>query len=86
MVQKKVRRGRSPRLIFGMSERKKIKEELPEMDKKEVTKEVARRWKRLQNSEDEEDVERLQKIKEESKKDIEEQNRLKSQLGEVSTR
>ena len=85
VVQKKVRRGRSPRLIFGMSERKKIKEELPEMDKKEVTKEVARRWKRLQNSEDEEDVERLQKIKEESKKDIEEQNRLKSQLGEVST-
>ena len=85
VVQKKVRRGRSPRLIFGMSERKKVKEELPEMDKKEVTKEVARRWKRLQNSEDEEDVERLQKIKEESKKDIEEQNRLKSQLGEVST-
>ena len=27
VVQKKVRRGRSPRLIFGMSERKKIKEE-----------------------------------------------------------
>ena len=83
-VVKKVRRGRSARVVFGIAERKRIKEEMPQMDKKEVTKEVARRWKRLKNSDDEEDVERLKKIQEESKKDIEEQNRLKSQLGEVT--
>jgi hypothetical protein len=78
---KKPRRGRTPRVIFNRIERSKIKDEFPEMDKKEITKELARRWKNLKNSECEEDMERLKVLEEESKRDLEEQNRLRRELG-----